>query len=247
MMRDVKYWITRRSVASALVGGVAIVFLAAVPAREIEARPAHDFGANDRAISGTARVIDGDTIEIAGRRIRLEGIDAPEHGQTCGRRFFGTWNCGAAAADALRELVDDRSVVCESQGDDKYGRMLGICFVDGADINAQMVREGYAWAFVKYSKSYVREEAEARAARAGIWTGDAEPAWIFREKRWAGAEYAAPNGCAIKGNISSHGYIYYVPWSPRYTQVKIEVEKGERWFCSEADAIAAGWRAASVH
>lgn len=247
MMRDVKYWITRRSVASALIAVVVILVLATVPARVIEARPAHDFSASDSAISGRVRVIDGDTIEIDGRRIRLEGIDAPEHGQRCGRRFFGTWNCGTAAADALRDLVDQRIVSCESQGNDKYGRILGICFVDGIDINAQMVREGYAWAFVKYSKSYVGEEAEARAVRAGIWTGDAEPAWLYREKQWAGAEYAAPSGCAIKGNISSHGHIYYVPWSPRYAQVKIELEKGERWFCSEADAIAAGWRPASVH
>lgn len=246
MTVDVKYWVTRRTVASALVGVVALGVLSLVPAREIEARPSNDHGAEHGSISGVARVIDGDTIEIDGRSIRLEGIDAPEHGQTCGRRFFGTWKCGTAAAAALREAVAGRSVTCESHGDDKYGRMLGICFVDGQDINAKMVREGLAWAFVKYSKTYVSEEAEARADRAGIWTGEAEPAWQYREKRWAGAEQAAPSGCAIKGNVTGYGRIYYTPWSPRYATVKIEAEKGERWFCSEAEALSAGWRAAAV-
>jgi endonuclease YncB( thermonuclease family) len=242
MNGDVTYWLTRRSVASALVGVVALGVLSLLPSRDIEARPTRELG----SISGTARVVDGDTLVIDGLNVRLEGIDAPEHGQTCGRRFFGTWKCGAAAAEALRAIVTGRSVTCESRGDDKYGRTLGICLVDGEDINARMVREGFAWAFVKYSKTYVREEEEARTARAGIWSGEAEPAWIFREKRWAGAEYAAPNGCAIKGNITGHGHLYYMPWSPRYASVKIEEEKGERWFCSEADAIAEGWRPAAV-
>lgn len=242
MNGDVTYWLTRRSVASALVGVVALSALSLLPTRDTEARPAREYG----AISGMARVVDGDTIVIDGRSIRLEGIDAPEHGQTCGRRFFGTWKCGAAAAQALAEIVEGRTVTCESRGDDKYGRMLGICFVDGEDINARMVREGLAWAFVRYSMTYVSEEAEARADRAGIWTGTAEPAWEYREKRWAGAEYAAPNGCAIKGNITAHGHLYYMPWSPRYASVKIEEGKGERWFCSEAEAISAGWHPAAV-
>lgn len=242
MNGDVKYWLARRSVASALVGVLALGVLSLLPSRDIEARPTREHG----SIGGAARVIDGDTIVIDGRNVRLEGIDAPEHGQTCGRRFFGMWKCGAAAAEALRTIVEGRSVTCESRGDDKYGRMLGICFVDGEDINARMVREGFAWAFVKYSKTYVREEEEARADRAGIWSGEAEPAWIFREKRWAGAEYAAPHGCAIKGNVTGHGHLYYMPWSPRYSSVKIEEEKGERWFCSETEAISAGWRPAAV-
>jgi endonuclease YncB( thermonuclease family) len=241
MREYVKFWVTRRVVASALLGVVAFPVVLFLP-RETSARPAADHG----AMSGVARVIDGDTIAIDGRNIRLEGIDAPEQGQTCGRRFFGTWRCGAAAAEALEELVAGRTVVCESRGDDKYGRMLGICFVDGVDVNARMVLDGYAWAFVKYSKTYVREETEARANRAGIWTGRSDPPWVYREKRWAGAEQVAPNGCAIKGNVTGHGRIYYMPWSPRYGMVKIEVAKGERWFCSEIEAAAAGWRPVAV-
>ena len=240
MYAHLKYLFSRRLVASALVGVLALGILASLPSREIEARPALDLG----TMTGAARVIDGDTIVIAGRHIRLEGIDAPERGQTCGGSFAETWDCGTKAAEVLSALISHRPVTCESRGNDKYGRMLAICFVDGEDVNAEMVRAGYAWAFVRYSQSYVREEAQARAARVGIWQGDAEPAWLYRERRWAGAEHATPNGCAIKGNISAYGRIYYMPWNPRYGSVKIEVEKGERWFCSEAQATAAGWRAA---
>jgi hypothetical protein len=110
-----------------------------------------------------------------------------------------------------------------------------------------MVREGYAWAFVKYSTSYVQEEAEARALHIGIWQGKAEPAWEFREHRWAGAEQDAPKGCAIKGNVTAHGRIYHMPWSPWYGKIRIDEAKGKRWFCTEAEALAAGWRPVAVH
>jgi endonuclease YncB( thermonuclease family) len=235
-------WLYRRPVASALVGVLALGVLLLLPPRQGTARPT----AGGDAVSGLARVVDGDTLDIDGRRIRLEGIDAPEAAQTCGRPS-GTWKCGSAAADALARLTARRKVACESRGTDKYGRMLGVCFVDGADINARMVRDGFAWAFLKYSQSYVREEAEARTARVGIWQGEAEPAWLFREKHWAGAEQAAPKGCAIKGNVTAHGHIYHMPWSPWYGKVKVDEAKGERWFCSEAEALAAGWRPAAIH
>jgi endonuclease YncB( thermonuclease family) len=193
-------------------------------------------------LSGRAIVIDGDTLELEGVRVRLEGIDAPETAQTCGRAIIGWWNCGKAATKALHDLTNGFRVECESRGFDKYERMLGVCFVRGQDINAAMVRQGFAWAFLKYSQSYAAVEAEARDARAGIWQGDAEPAWIFRQKRWQVAEETAPEGCAIKGNITGNGQIYHMPWSPWYGRVKIDAVNGERWFCSEAEAQKAGWR-----
>jgi len=147
----------------------------------------------------------------------------------------------------LASLVAKRAVSCESRGNDKYGRMLGICFVDGRDINAEMVRSGHAWAFVKYSTRYQAIEAEARKAKAGIWKGEAEPPWLFRERRWAAAETEAPKGCAIKGNVTSNGHIYHTPWSPWYAKVRVEPSKGERWFCSEAEAAKAGFRPAMNH
>lgn len=81
-----------------------------------------------------------------------------------------------------------------------------------------MVREGYAWALVKYSTSYVQGEAEARALHIGIGQGKAEPAWEFREYRWAGAEVYALKGCAIKGNVTAHGRTYHMPVEPLVRQ-----------------------------
>ncbi len=198
-------------------------------------------------MAGPVRVLDGDTVEIDGVRIRLEGIDAPEAGQRCNRRFLGQWGCGTAATEALTRLVEGKRVRCEDRGTDKYGRMLGVCFADGRDINAWMVRNGYAWAFVRYSQAYVAEEKVAKSERLGVWQAETEPAWEFRAKKWAGAEQKAPQGCAIKGNVTKNGRIYHMPWSPWYPQINIDAEKGKRWFCSEAEAIAAGWRPVEAH
>jgi endonuclease YncB( thermonuclease family) len=198
-------------------------------------------------IRGMARVIDGDTIDVGDTRIRLEGIDAPETGQTCKRRWLASWPCGHEATAALQRLIENRVVGCDPRGFDKYGRTLAICYVDGRDINAHMVRQGHAWAFVKYSQTYVKEEAAARAEGLGIWQSPSEPAWDYRAKRWSAAEQKAPEGCAIKGNVTKNGKIYHMPWSPWYAQIRIDAEKGKRWFCSEAEAIAAGWRPVQVH
>lgn len=201
-------------------------------------------------VSGRAIVIDGDTLEVAGERIRLEGIDAPELAQTCGRRWFGTWACGTRAAAALEAKTEGRRITCDINGFDRYDRALGTCFLDGRDLNAEMVREGLAWAFVKYSSRYVAEERAARTDGAGVWQGSAEPAWVFRQQKWAAAasaSSAAPAGCVIKGNVSGHGQIYHMPWSPWYGKVKIEQAKGEHWFCTEAEAEAAGFRPAMQH
>jgi len=203
--------------------------------------------AHSGPLTGDVRVVDGDTIVVGETRIRLEGIDAPETAQTCRRKWFGWWPCGTAATEALVKLIGAKPVTCQPNGLDKYGRTLATCFVDSHDINAQMVRLGYAWAFVRYSASYVKEEAAAKAEGVGIWQGEAMPAWEFRAGRWAAAEQQAPQGCAIKGNITKHGRIYHMPWSPWYAQIKIEADKGKRWFCTEAEAIAAGWRPVAAH
>ena len=230
---------TYRLVAFALaIGSVSIAASVHVTART---------EATSGSLTGDVRVIDGDTIAIGETRIRLEGIDAPETAQTCKRKWFGTWPCGTAATEALSRLIGSKPVSCEPGGLDKYGRTLAVCFVDGHDINAQMVRQGYAWAFVRYSTSYVKEEAAAKAEGLGIWQGEAMPAWEFRAKRWAAVEQQTPEGCAIKGNVTRNGRIYHMPWSPWYAQIRIEPDKGKRWFCTEAEAIAAGWRPVLAH
>src|SRR5262245_60515661 len=177
------------------------------------------------ALTGSPRVIDGDTIAIGNTRIRLEGIDAPEAAQICGRKGGGTWACGAAATLALSDRITGKVVNCAPRGRDRYGRTLSVCFLDGGDINAWMVRQGYAWAFVRYSASYITQEAAAKAEGLGIWQGAAMPAWEFRAKRRAVAETEAA-GCAIKGNVTSSGRIYHMPWSPWYAQIRMTPDKG---------------------
>lgn len=229
---------TRKSVAIALVGGFLSCLAGHGPTGAALA------ASSPGSLSGEARVIDGDTLDLGGQRVRLEGIDAPETGQTCAGGWLGTWDCGMAATKALRKLVDAHSVTCERRGTDKYGRMLGICFADGVDINQRMVRSGHAWAFVKYSSTYVAEEAAARAERLGVFAAENSPPWVYRTQQWASAEQQAPAGCAIKGNVTRNGSIYHMPWSPWYAKVVIDEGRGERWFCTESEAVAAGWRPA---
>lgn len=129
--------------------------------------------------SGNARVIDGDTIDIGGSRIRLHGIDAPESGQAC---TIGTrrWNCGLQATAALRGLIGGRPVHCTVSGRDRYGREIGVCSVSGTDINAWMVSGGWALAYRRYSRDYIRREDRARAGRLGIWRGKFVKPWDWR-------------------------------------------------------------------
>ena len=126
-------------------------------------------------LAGQAQVVDGDTIDINGQRIRLEGIDAPETAQACTTSTGVSWACGRAATKALAALVAGIDVACDSRGTDKYGRVLGVCFADGRDINGAMVKAGMAWAFVRYSTSYVTDEGAARTAKTGIWQGPSKP------------------------------------------------------------------------
>lgn len=184
------------------------------------------------------RVIDGDTLEISGTIYRLNGIDAPEQGQNC-----GSWKCGAEATDALVDIVKGQSVTCDPISRDGYGRVIATCFANGTDIGADLVDKGLAWAFVKYSDAYVSEERAARRRAAGIWAGRFTAPWEYRQARWVDAAENAPSGCPIKGNISKNGRIYHAPWSPWYDRTRINTAKGERWFCSEAEALSAGWRA----
>lgn len=203
-------------------------------------------GGEPATIEGLGHVIDGDTLDVGRTRIRLEGIDAPEIGQKCQTAAGESWECGRQAAALLRKLAEQKDMACDRTGIDKYRRTLAICFgAEGININEAMVRAGLAWAFVKYSKEFVGVEAQARTHKVGVWQGTAEAPWDYRHEGWHVAEIKAPNGCAIKGNISAHGHIYHMPWSPWYDRVKIDEAHGERWFCSEAEALAAGWRPAS--
>ena len=110
-----------------------------------------------------------------------------------------------------------------------------------------MVRQGYAWAFVKYSSSYVKEEAAAKAEGLGIWQGAVAAGLGLSRARWATAEPQAPQGCAIKGNVTSTAASTTCPGAPGTPQIRMEPDKGKRWFCTEAEAVAAGWRPVLAH
>lgn len=138
--------------------------------------------ANDaRALSGTASVIDGDTIEIHGTRIRLHAIDAPESRQTC---LIGKeeWRCGQQASLALADRIDRRPVTCEEKDIDRYGRVVAACFAGGESLNAWMVHEGWAVAYRQYGRDYIAEETAAKAARRGVWAGTFMMPWEWRRK-----------------------------------------------------------------
>jgi len=190
------------------------------------------------SVAAEVKIVDGDTLDLNGTRFRLYGIDAPEFGQNC-----GSWDCGSAAIDALQDIIRSKAVRCESLGNDGYGRTIATCTANGQDIGASMVLGGFAWAFINYSDAYEEEEALARAMGIGVWRGTFLTPWEYRAQRWNAAMQVAPDGCPIKGNISKNGHIYHAPWSPWYERTRVDVDKGERWFCSEAEAVEAGWRA----
>lgn len=133
--------------------------------------------------AGQAVVVDGDTIQIAGRRIRLWGIDAPEAAQTC-RRREQLVPCGAQATAALTELVRGKQVTCAQNDIDVYGRVVAVCRVTGQEINAWLVEHGQAVAYRQYGGSvYDSAQAQARAARLGLWAGTFTWPWAYRRQQ----------------------------------------------------------------
>lgn len=136
--------------------------------------------AQGRLIIGVASVIDGDTIEIHGERIRLFGIDAPESRQECRRPDGSLWRCGQQAALALQDHIGRRPIKCEQRDIDRYHRIVAQCRLAGEDINGWLVATGWAVAFTRYSRDYVQQEEEARAERRGIWSGDFAMPWDWR-------------------------------------------------------------------
>ncbi|THK38600.1 thermonuclease family protein [Ensifer sp. MPMI2T] len=118
-------------------------------------------------LQGAATASDGDSLRLDGRRIRLEGIDAPEISQTC-RRGEATWDCGGEARERLKTLISGLATACRLHGHDRYGRDLGVCEAGQRDLGREMVLSGYA---VSYGR-YQNEEDVAREGRVGLWSGD---------------------------------------------------------------------------
>jgi len=131
-------------------------------------------------IIGPARVIDGDTIEISGERIRLHGIDAPESNQTCTDVEGKEWRCGQEATIALATIVGDQSITCKGEERGKYGRLIAVCYVGLFQLNVLMVTRGWALAYRQYSSDYVPEEDYARIYKRGLWRGQFIAPWEWR-------------------------------------------------------------------
>jgi endonuclease YncB( thermonuclease family) len=216
-------------------------------------------------------VTDGDTLRLDGTIYRLDGIDAPEIDQTCLNEHGDVWPCGVAARDRLNASIGNRAVRCEDKGPDPVykHRRIGICSVESeaTTLNAWLVREGWAIKLDPDAKGrFAAEEADSRENRRGLWQGCfADPRDL---RRWnpSGArligggcqaghqnrtraklfrvDTAMPPGCPIKAKLALRaiGYegIYHLPGCGSYRRLK----RANRWFCSEEDARAEGFRKA---
>lgn len=156
------------------------------------------------------------------------------------------------------------SITGSRSGSDRYGRFLAICFLGEDDLNRWLVSQGLALAYVQYSDRYQAVEEAAKRNRKGLWAGAFVAPWDWRHRTpqtaLLGATAAKANGaalseinvkappvqdCSIKGNVNRTGVrIYFLPGTSAYGKVKMNKGLGERWFCTEQEAQAAGWRKA---
>jgi len=194
--------------------------------------------------SGTIRVIDGDTLEIGGETVRLFGIDAPEGDQTCTTATGDLWPCGDWSTAEVRARFDGRTATCETLDTDRYGRTVARCLADGTDIAGAIVAEGIALAYRDYSWDYDLAEKAAQVAGLGLWAGSFQTPADWRAAQAVPEPQAVTGDCIIKGNISASGQIYHQPHNRDYAETRVDTSRGERWFCTPAEAEAAGWRAA---
>ena len=215
-------------------------------------------------ITGVPKIREGDQVQIGTSRVRLFGIDAPSVDQLCLNNTAERWTCGVAARDELIKHAGTKRWTCPVNSTDRRGRAIARCEVDGEDIQKWMVQNGWALAYDRASHDYDADEAAAREAKAGMWQGAfiAPWDWRIRNKKTtilgatkppanshtvllasASGSVAPSPDCTIKGNVNSSGEcIYHTPTSRWYAQIKMNINKGTRWFCSVEEAEAAGCR-----
>ena len=219
--------------------------------------------AHAETILGEPRIVDGDTVDIGGKKIRLHGIDAPETDQLCVDEEGKQWGCGLAARDALAAFSNGRQWSCEVSGEDLYGRFLASCSIAGHDVSKWMVERGWALAFVKDSDRYVADEGWARVIHKGLWSGAfiAPWDWSSRNKQTVilgsisipstaqklllegmSSQEAPDPACTIKAGMHDGECIYHLTGDHWYAKMKMD-KPDRRWFCSEKEAEAAGCRA----
>src|SRR6266700_2909708 len=222
--------------------------------------------------AATAIVKDGNTIQLGEVTYRLDGIDAPELDQTCIDDQADPWTCGVEAREQLTKLIDGRPVHCDDLGPDKTTRKrhIGLCTVEGetASLNQLLIRQGFALDFEPSAKGrFLQDEAGARDGRLGLWKGCFVAPQDFRLGKKDGTlfggacrtdrdrqirealfpdDLAMPSDCSIKGKfavrarVTGNVGIYYLRACTSYPAIT----KPDRWFCSEDDAEAAGFRRA---
>ena len=195
------------------------------------------------------RVIDGDTIELENEeRVRYIGIDTPETVDP--RKPVQCF--GVEASKKNKELVEGKLVRLEKDltDRDKYNRLLRYVWVGDTFINLELVKQGFASSYsyppdVKYQDQFVEAQKEAREEKRGLWGACPAGSTTVTAPPPASAEGKLNDSCVIKGNISSSGEnIYHLPGCGSYTKTQIDVGRGEQWFCTEQEAITAGWRKA---
>ena len=165
--------------AAVLVVGTATAIVATP---WIEATVDAVFGA--APISGAARVVDGDTLEVSGTRIRLAGIDAPELGQACADGRGGKTRCGLQVRAALAEFIAGEVVLCRPLGRDRYDRVLAACAARGRDLGTWLVESGLAAALEgARGRDFRSAEERARAAGAGLWASGFERPSQWRRRQ----------------------------------------------------------------
>ena len=177
--------------------------------------------------------------------IRLDGIDAPELGQRCKLPAGGTWGCDEAAVDRLAEIIGTSSAECDGLDRDAYNRVIARCTVGETDI-------GEAWAegLAGGSGATARSMPSGRSgalAQIGIWQAPTQPPWDYRADRWERAAEASPRR-AVRSRAASTQRVSASTTRPgrARTSTQIKEADGECWFCNEAEALAAGWRAPKV-
>jgi len=203
--------------------------------------------ASSETVSGRARVISADTLRIGRHRIRLSGIEVPDLNQRClrsGARAGGrTWACGREAREALQRLVHGHTVKCEiSSAGSTEDASPGRCETKRMDVAEALVKAGFAFAEGMFMPTYGSAETAAKESKSGIWSSaEPERPAQWRDRLWTAAKEKAPDGCPIKGRLRGRERIYLLPWDSNYARVRIRTRRGERWFCSQDEAEAAGW------
>jgi endonuclease YncB( thermonuclease family) len=206
-------------------------------------------GFTSRVIEGRAHAVSGDTIRIGDQIIELSGVEAPELGQRCSRPGDARWRCGDDARRAVARVASSGPARCTVSGNGDDGRVIATCTVKENDIAEDLVRNGHVFATTGLFAAYASLEQDAQAAKRGLWRGDAVRPSEYRarlaerrQRAWDQAKQSAPNGCPIKGQVVSGRKYYVLPGADDYARIRIRAGRGERWFCSEQEASAAGWK-----